>query len=61
MLVEDAYPELEGVGEAEGVVAAALSSAAVKGAGRSLGRLFDVIDVRGTAMSTVFAVGAMAN
>jgi len=60
MFDEDAYPELEGVGEAEGV-ADTFSRAAVRGAGRSLGKLFDVIAVRGTVISTVFAVGAMFN
>lgn len=55
MFEEDAYPELEGVGEE------ALSRAAVKGAGRNLGSVFDVMAVRGTDIRTVFAVGAMAN
>lgn len=52
---DEAYPELEGVGDE-----LAFRRAAVRGAGRSLGSEADVIPtVRGTDIKTVLAVGAM--
>lgn len=52
---DEAYPELEGVGDE-----LAFRRAAVRGAGRSLGSEADVIPTdRGTDIRTVLAVGAM--